>query len=166
MSRRSVKTPRSPRREQRPFRHALTIVLTLSARHTFKFDISPLQNLDDLGIESLPCVGTYSRHRLVKRKCATVLTVRSQRVETINCRQDARSNWNLLARQAVRISRPIPLFMVRSHNWNYRIWKLHSFQNLCAYKRVNLHLFEFFRSELAGLGDDVFRHRKFANVVQ
>ena len=39
-------------------------------------------------------------------------------------------------------------------------------QNLSANNRVHFHLFEFFRGQFARFGNDVFRYRQFADIVQ
>src|SRR5215475_1403671 len=125
------------------------MILTLRAGHAFQLNISALQDLDYLRIKSLPPVRDHPCHRLIKWQSAAVLPVRSQGVEAIDRRQDAGANRNLLAGQSVWISGPIPLFMVSPHNRHYRVRKLHALQDLCADERVDLHLFEFFRTELA-----------------
>ena len=56
--------------------------------------------------------------------------------------------------------------MVRADDGSDRIRELNALQNLRAHHGMNLHLLEFFRGELAGLGDDVFRHGELADIVQ
>ena len=43
---------------------------------------------------------------------------------------------------------------------------LHALQDLGSHEGVYFHLFEFFRSELAGFRDDMFRYCEFADVMQ
>ena len=56
--------------------------------------------------------------------------------------------------------------MVKPYDVFDRIRKIHSLQDVTTNGWVNLHLCEFCFGQLAGFVQDVFRHRKFADVVQ
>ena len=56
--------------------------------------------------------------------------------------------------------------MVSPHDRYNGIRKSHSLQNFSPDHGVDLHLLEFFRRQSSGFGNDVLRHREFANVVQ
>ena len=118
------------------------------------------------GSKLLPDSLTHDFHRLIERHGAPVLAVRSERIETIHGRENAGTDGNLFAGKAERIAGTVPLFVVRAHDRHDRIGKLDFFQNLGAHQRVDLHLFELFRSQFAGLGNDVFGNGEFADIVQ
>ncbi len=56
--------------------------------------------------------------------------------------------------------------MVRAHDGHNGIRELDAIQYLRANDRVNLHFLELFRSEAAGLGENVLRYGELANVVE
>ena len=95
-----------------------------------------------------------------------VLPVRSQRVQAIHRGQNARADRYRFALQSIRISAAIPFLVMSTHDRHHRIRKIHLLQNLRPNDRMDFHLLEFFRRELARLRDNVLRHRQLANVVQ
>src|SRR5882724_2202678 len=64
----------------------------------------PLSLREDLGMRSAPAHG------------AAVGSVTRHGVERIGDREDARTEWDLVADEAVRISTPVPAFVVRAHD--------------------------------------------------
>ena len=52
------------------------------------------------------------------------------------------------------------------HNGRHRIGEPHTLENFRAHNWMYLHLVELFVSQLAGLGNDVFRHGQLSNIVQ
>ena len=104
--------------------------------------------------------GVFQRHR------TPVLPVGGERIQAIHRRQNTRPDGNLFASEAVRVSRAVPLLVMGPHDRGHRIGEAHALQNLGSHDRVNLHLVELFRRQLAGLRDDVLRHRQLSDVVQ
>ena len=140
--------------------------MILILRFPFQFLIVLLQFGDYYRIEAGACFHLYVPHGFIQRQRAAILTIGCERVQAIHCSQNAGSDRNLFSTQAEGISTTVPLFVVSAHDRNYRIRELHALQNLCPNDRVNFHLLEFFRGQLAGLRDDVFGHRQFAYVVK
>ena len=56
--------------------------------------------------------------------------------------------------------------MVRPNDGDNRIGKVHALENLGAYYRVDLHLFELFRRQPTRLVDDVLGNGQLADVMQ
>ena len=56
--------------------------------------------------------------------------------------------------------------MVTAHDGDDRVREIDALQNFRADDRVDFHLFKFFRGQLAGFGNNVFRDRQFADIVQ
>ena len=56
--------------------------------------------------------------------------------------------------------------MMGTNDRRYRIRKLNPLQNFRSNDRMDLHLLEFFRSQPAGLGNNVFRHGQLADIVK
>ena len=56
--------------------------------------------------------------------------------------------------------------MVRLHDRHHGIRKLNPLEDFSPYQRVNLHLFKLFGTQAAGLRNNVFRHRQFADVME
>ncbi len=135
-------------------------------RHGFQLDITALQHLHHLGIEGLPGFGRHLAHGFVERQRPPVLAVRSERVQAIHRRQNARANRNAVALQPVRISSAIPALVMRPHDGSHRVGKAHALQNFGAHHRVDLHLLELFAGQLSGFRDDVLGHRQLSDVVQ
>jgi len=132
----------------------------------FKLHIASLQELHHNGVEALAGQFSDFSHRLVQRQGAPILPVRRQRVQAVDGRKNARPDRNFRALQAVGITAAIPLLMMRADDGHHRIREFHALQNLCAHHRMNLHLLELLRRQLAGLGDDVFGDGQLADVVQ
>ena len=80
-----------------------------------------------------------------------VLAIRCQRIQTIHRGENTRPDGNIFARQPERITCAIPLFVVCADDRHNRIREFDFFQNLRAHQRMDLHLLEFFRRQLAGL---------------
>ena len=55
---------------------------------------------------------------------------------------------------------------MRPHHRDYRVGKADALENLRPNHGMDFHLFEFFRGETAGFGNDVFGNSQLADVVQ
>ena len=94
------------------------------------------------------------------------MAVRSQRIQEIHGGEDACANRNLFSPQTERISRPVPLLVVRPNNRYDGIREAHSLQDLGPDHRMDLHLLEFFWREPPRFGDNVLGYRQLAYVMQ
>ena len=128
--------------------------------------IAFLQDVDDHRIEGFARFSAQFLHDLTQRQSAPVLAIGGERVEIVDGRENARADGNFGSLQPHGITGPIPFFVVGANDRDDGIWEAHALQNLSAHKRMNLHLFEFFRRKAAGLRDNVFRNGKFSDVVQ
>ncbi len=135
-------------------------------RHFLEPNIVLAEHLDHPRIERGSRLLLHHFHGLIERQRAPVLTVRSERIQAVDRGQNPGANGDLLALNAVRITAAIPFFVMRANDGNHRIGELHTFQNFGADDGMDLHLVELFRSQAAGLGNDVLRHREFADIVQ
>ena len=135
-------------------------------RHLFQLDIAPMQHRNYLGIETDARFRYHFLHGFVQRERPPILTVRRQRVQTVHSREYPRSDRDVLALQTLRISGAVPFFVMVADNGRHRVGEAHSFQDLGAHHRMNLHLFEFFPRQFAGLRNDVFGNGQLADVVQ
>ncbi len=93
-------------------------------------------------------------------------SLRGQRVEVIDDRQDARANRNLVALEAGRIALAVPALVMAVDDRRDRIGKRHRRDNLGAHLRMHLHPLELFVGQRTGLRQDVLRHGELADVVQ
>ena len=128
--------------------------------------VPSFQHLNDGGIELLASRTLHDLHGFFKGHGFAIGPVRGKRVKAVDHAQNARAKRNCFTLQTVGVAAPVPSLMVRSHDRNDRVGKTHTLQDVCADSRMNLHLFKFVHRQLSRFVDDVFRHGKFANVMQ
>src|SRR5690242_3193598 len=91
------------------------VACRLRSYDRFQLLIVVAKQFDDLWIISFAGFFHHELHRLIQWECAAILPVRSQGIEAINGCKNAGPNWYFFALKAVRITGPVPLFMVRTH---------------------------------------------------
>ncbi len=141
-------------------------IARLGAGNFFQLHVVLLQHRHYFRIVALTCLLCHPVHGFIERQRAAIRPVGRQRVETIHCGEDAGADGNLFALEASRIPCTVPPLVMRTHDWSDGIRELHPLQYFRAHDGMDLHLFEFFRSQRAGLGDNVLGNRQFADVVQ
>src|SRR6266536_1936423 len=105
--------------------------------------------------------------RSVPADGAAVGPMTRHRVERIGDREDARTEWDLVADEAVRISAPVPTFVVRAHDLEAFALQEHDTRQHCfAEDGVRLHLAPLRRAERAGLLEDPVGNPDLADVVK
>ena len=92
--------------------------------------------------------------------------VRRQCVVAVDDRENARTNRDGVAFDAVRIAAAIPVLVVVADDRHHRIREVDRGENLGADRGVELHLLELGRRELARFVQDVLGHRNLAGVVE
>src|SRR5262245_56793916 len=68
--------------------------------------------------------------------------IRCQRIEAINDRQNASTDWDVGSFQAARISAAIPVLVVMTDNRNNGVWEVDRRENVCTHTRVQFHFFK------------------------
>ena len=88
-------------------------------------------------------------------------------VERIGDREDARTKWDLVTYEAVRISAPVPAFVVRAHDLEpFALQEDDTRQHCLAEDGVRLHLPPLRRAERAGHLEDPVGNPDLADVVK
>ena len=135
-------------------------------RHPFQLDVTPAHDIDNHRIEALARLPT-ARSPWPDRAAARAGTGgrkperRGNRPPT-ECALRSES-----LRPPVRTDSPNrPIFRDAPARSAHRIGEFDLFQNLRAHQRMDLHLLELFGRQAARLGNDVFRDRQFADIVQ
>ena len=124
--------------------------------------------------KSVTTAGIQRARRLASDDCeglgvterSVVGTVRRQRIEVVDHREDPRPERNLLALEAVRIPLAVPTLVVRQYERRHRVREGDGADDLRANLRVDLHLQELLLGEGTRLREDVFGNRELADVVQ
>ncbi len=124
------------------------------------------EQLDNVWIEMIAGAAQQKSDGFVARHAATERTVLSDRIETVDDRNDSRRDRNLFAFQSVGIAKSVPLLVMMTHDRRDRIREINATENLRAHSRVDLHLFKLSGGQPAGLVDDVRGHREFPDVVK
>src|ERR1035437_131762 len=138
----------------------------LRLRNTVEIAIAQLEHLDDTRVETLPGQGLDLRHGLIHRQSAAVLAIGCQRVERVDCGQNAGSDRNLFSLEPKRITGAIPFLVVRFDDGHDGTREADAVQDLGADNGMDFHLLEFFGGHLAGFGEDVLRDRQLTDIVQ
>src|SRR5215472_4611303 len=124
------------------------------------------KNVDDLGVElsSLPVLdfGAGCGIRLSR----TISAVRSDGVESIRDREDARSQWDLLALQTAWVPRAVIFFLMGIDDFGSFGKKRDSAENLVSAIAMFPHGRDFFRIKLSRLEQDGVGDGHFAKVVE
>ncbi len=116
-------------------------------------------------VEALARLVHHFFHRFADGKSAPERTLRSQRVQTIHRRKNPRADGNLLAFQALRISRSIPLLMVRLHDGSHSRGEIHARQHFRAGHGMGFHFFPFLLRESSGLQQNMVGNSQLADVI-
>ena len=114
----------------------------------------------------VPRRSTQDRERLFVGHAAAIRAIGRERVEAVDDREDARADRDRFAGDAIGIAGAVPVLVVVADDGHDRIGKVDRRENLRADRRMQLHLLELGRRQLAGLVEDVFRHGDLAGVVQ
>ena len=96
----------------------------------------------------------------------SVGTIRDEGVKTINDGKDASSDRNRFMFQSVRVSAPVPLFVVRQNNRNDWVRELNAVEDFRTDDWMNFHSIEFFGREASGFREDLFRYGELAYIVK
>ena len=95
-----------------------------------------------------------------------IRTLRHQRVEVIDDREDARAERNLFALETCRIALAVPALVVAQDQRRHGIGERHRADDVGADLRMGADLLELFRRQRARLGQNVLGHRELADIVQ
>ena len=122
--------------------------------------------LHDPRVERLAALLPEQPDRGVEAHGLVVRTLRHQRVEIVDDRQDAGAEGNLLGLEPGGVALAVPAFVVAQDERRHGIGERHAADDFGAHLRVNSDLLEFFLRERPGLREDVLRHGELADVVE
>ena len=125
-----------------------------------------LEHLEDGGIELSSHVAPHHVERFIVRKRHLERPARNERVVDVGDGKDARGERNLLAGEAVRISRTVPALVVRLHDRAHFPREIEFAQHLGADHRMTLHQGPLFRRQSSRLVQDRWGDLELADVVQ
>ena len=100
------------------------------------------------------------------RHAAAIRTIRRERVEAVDDRQDPRADRDVLAADAARVAGAVPVLVMAVHDRHDGIRELHEREDVRADVDVALHLLELRVRQLARLVEDVLGHGQLPGVVQ
>ena len=92
--------------------------------------------------------------------------MRGHRIERIRYADNPRSQWNNFARETVRISRSVIIFVMQFHRVEYAFKSVRAFQDPPADLRMQLNQPEFFGCQRSRFQQHGIGNSDFADIVQ
>lgn len=126
----------------------------------------PLARIDDVRIKLRAFAFPQPAHRFIQTQARTVRAVGRHRFQRICDGDDARIKGNLIAAQVVEISLAVEALVVVAHTCDVRAVLVHTANNFRRFDGMLLNNLPLLGSESAGLCQNRFRYRNFADIVQ
>ena len=124
------------------------------------------ERIHDRRVVHRPAAFEQDGDRGLVRHPRAVGTIGRQRIEAIDDRQDPGADGDVGAADPIGVAGAVPVLMVMADDRHHRIGEVDGAEDLGADRRVQLHLLEFGRRELARLVEDVLGHGNLSRVVQ